>query len=64
MGLGKNLGLLQHDFNHFSKVVMEMCLFWGCFESVLGSDGGPLSYKHAALPIWVWMRLNEESDWV
>ena len=64
MGLGKNLGLLQHDFNHFSKVVMEMCLFWGCFESVLGSDGGPLSYKHAGLPPWVWMRLNEESDWV
>ena len=30
LGLGKNLGLLQHHLNHFLKVFGKMLLSWGC----------------------------------
>ena len=41
LGLGKNLGLLKHDFNHNSKVEGEMLLFLRGFSSLLSSDGDP-----------------------
>ena len=47
-GVDKNLGLPQHDFNHFSKVQGEMHQRWGCFWSFLGSDGGPWGQGCAA----------------
>ena len=31
LSLGKNLALLQYDFNHFSKVQGEISVFYGCF---------------------------------
>ena len=41
LGLYKNLGLLQHDFNHILRVKGEMLPFLRCFPSLLSSDGDP-----------------------
>ena len=32
LGVGKNLGLLQHHFNHFLKVFGKTLLSWGCLS--------------------------------
>ena len=64
LGLGENLGPPQHDFNHLEKVIGEMRLFWGRFWSFWSSDWGPWGHGCAAWAPWIWMRLDEVTNWV
>ena len=50
LGLGKNLGLLRHDFNHISKVEGEMLLFLRGFSLLLSSDGDPWDHGCVFFP--------------
>ena len=59
LGLGKNLGLLQHDFNHISKVEGDMLLFLRDFSSLLSSDGDPWDHGCVFFSPWMQLRLDE-----
>ena len=61
LGLGKNLGLLQHDFNHILMVKGEMLPFLRCFSSLLSSDGDPWDDGCVVFPPWMKMKLPFES---
>ena len=39
-------------------------LFWECFWTFWGTDGGPWDQRCAVWPAWMWMRLDEAADWV
>ena len=48
LGLGTNIRPLQHDFNHFSRVLGEMYPFLGIFGHY-GALMGPLGHGYASL---------------